>query len=260
MWKCVLGNAGTIVAHGQQDILSMRQISMRARRRFAYGQVSRCNDQLALRGHRVSRISEEPIVLDDPADPISTPSPGPPPQETLGGGTDFASVGPPVEVGPMPSEPSSLPVIEGLLRRGEASERDAQETTGSRVLTQPTTESFDDLRKEFEGSQAPEIPGPSSSEVGARLGSEPDDSPAPQIPGRDIPQMSSAEPTLPTSANPLEEDPLGLGFPQVQPAATVSPVLIQPGQEELNIPLEVRTGNRVQRYRLRLQISLGQED
>jgi mutual gliding-motility protein MglA len=208
----------------------------------------------------VPPAAEEPIVLDDPADPISKPSPGPPPQETMGEGTDFASVGPPVEVGPMPSEPSSLPVIEGLLRRGEASEMDGQETTDSRMLSQPTTESFDDLREEFEGSQALEIPGPSSSEVGARLGSRSDDSPAPQIPGRDMPQMSSAEPTVPTSANLLEEDPLGLGFPQTQPAATVSPVLIQPGQEELNIPLEVRTGDRVLRYRLRLQISLGQED
>ncbi len=164
--------------------------------------------------------------------------------EAMAGGLAFDAVpftG--VEPGPeeMPAEvaASQAPIIAGLLRRA-----DSAPTAEENGAVDPAG----DLTAEAEAFQ----PSPGVME-----------SPAEGV----IP----AEAQPPASQPPVElqdNDPLGLGSGAM--AATPStaeqvplvslPVVLQPGQEEIHIPLEVRAGEQVQRYRLRLHISLGPED
>jgi hypothetical protein len=127
------------------------------------------------------------------------------------------------------------PVIEGLLLRAPMSATASEET-----------ENFADLTAEFEG-QEPFLPTPGTPEK---------------------PEAALPEPTVPAAqSSPVdlgEDDPLGLGEGTAPTAAAVLPtslpLVLQPGQEEVYIPLEVRSGERVERFKLRLHISLGRDD
>ena len=156
---------------------------------------------------------------------------------TAGTGEEAAlpvSVGTPAEVAASPT-----PIIEGLLRRADTA--DTSDKSGTV-----------DLAAEFTAEAEAFQPSPGVTE-----------SPAEGV----IPAEAQPPASRPPLALP-DNDPLGLGSGAM--AATPStaeqvpqvslPVVLQPGQEEIHIPLEVRAGEQVQRYRLRLHISLGPED
>jgi len=132
-----------------------------------------------------------------------------------------------------PPSAAAAPIIEGLLRRAESPEAEEEGATVDLAAE------LSDEAEEFQAS-----PGVTES---------------------------PAEGVIPAGAQPVpgvalqDDDPLGLGSdimeptPQQTPQVSL-PVVLQPGQEEVHIPLEVRAGEKVQRYRLRLHISLGPED
>lgn len=143
------------------------------------------------------------------------------------------------EVQPSAAPKAEVAVVEGLLRLADSGEPVAEE-------------GMVDLAAEL--TAEPEAFKPSSGVT---------ESPAEGV----IPPEVSLAGSPSTTALP-DDDPLGLGsgamaashdLPQ-QVTQKAVPVVLQPGQEEIHIPLEIRAGDQVHRYRLRLHISLGRED
>ena len=168
----------------------------------------------------------EPIVLEEePVAAMGTEEPilldEEPATAAAGEGLDAVFAEAEGEVAPITEEPPrptvEPPVVEGLLM----------------LADEPAdpSESFADLADEF--------------------GTDP---PAPAAPVKSAPTTAVA-----ASHDREEEDPLGLGPTGAEGTADVAvlpTVTIEPGTEEVEIPLDVHVGDEVQRYRLRLRISL----
>ncbi len=181
---------------------------------------------------------EIPPVTASMAAEAATPASGLPAMGATAEAGGEAAPPPSVSTGPeeTPAEVAApqTSIIEGLLRRADSANA-AEENGAGDLAAELTAEKFE--------------PSPGVTE-----------SPAEGV----IP--AGAQPPAPVALQ--ENDPLGLcsgpmtATPSTaEPVPQVSlPVVLRPGQEEIHIPLEVRAGQQVQRYRLRLHISLGPED
>ncbi len=184
----------------------------------------------------------QPVTAHMAAEPVA-PASESPAMGAVAETTEEPAVPLSVESGPekIPAEVAvtQKAIIEGLLRRADSAEP-AEENA--------TVDLAAELSAETEAFQ----PSPGVMES----------------PAEGVIPVEASSPACPSSVTLPENDPLGLGSGAMaatpstaQRAPQVSlPVVLQPGQEEIHIPLEVRTGEQVQRYRLRLHISLGPED
>jgi hypothetical protein len=148
-------------------------------------------------------------------------------------------------------------VIEGLLRRADELSVPTIEPEPMEETMTDGHETFADLTREIE--QSGEFLDAQSPSTAASADVA---DPAPLYDTDD--PLAIEEPIVPTgvAARLASDDPLGLGSEEPTPdAAVTAPVLvIEPGRQEVDIPIEVRSEGKAQRYHLRLHISLNPED
>ena len=190
--------------------------------------------------------AEEPIQLVEEAEPPASPAPKPSAEEPAV--VEEAAPGSVIEGG----------ALEAAFAEMETEKETVEELTLEEEAPAPAPEAAPPVVEGLLGLAEEEAPaGGDPAESFADLAAEFAEPAAPQPP--------PAEPVVALAGAPIgieDDDPLGLG-PEAPapPAATAAPVvLVEPGQEEVDIPLEVRTGDQVHRVRLRLRISLIQED
>ena len=207
-------------------------------------------------------VEEEPLILDE--EPVSAAAPAPEPllveepaaREGMAGGGDLDSVFAEVEADdgveeldleedaiveepePAPFEPAAPiapaqeePIVEGLLSLAEPDAPSAAE------------ESFADLAADLETEPAEE----SFADLATDLGSEP------------VPLAPEPVPLASAAVVLEEDDPLGLGG-EAAKAGSPPNLSLGPGSDEIEVPLQIEVGGEVQRYRLRLRLSLTREE
>jgi len=157
---------------------------------------------------------------------------------------------------PLPMGVGSL-VIEGLLRRADEQSVPTIEPETMEETMPDGHETFADLTREIEQSgEFLDKREPSMAQATDLA------DPAPLYDTDD--PLAIEEPIVPTgvTASLAPDDPLGLGSEEPTPdAAVAAPVLvIEPGTEEVDIPIEVRSEGKARRFHLRLRVSLNPED
>ena len=194
-------------------------------------------EPLALEDSSPPATEVEPLVLEDATvgeEPISLGGPASP---GTGGGADLESVFAEAEAEVEELDLEEDAVIGAL---GEVPAAAAAAPT-----QEPVVEGLLSVA-EPDGADA------SGSESFADLAAEIDEAPKP-------PPIPISQPVVDQAPAGFDADPLGLGgVPPEDPGPGA--ITLRPGTEDVEIPLEIDAGGEVQRYRLRLHISLTRED